>query len=114
MSITRKKLFAAGALFATGMSAMALTDSPTQAMSLHGPGTPAYAVSRILDAFDVVAEMPPVEPVRVPTATKGDLPSRLLALVCTPLRRPNALTSVSRFHTHRALWWKRARVIHRS
>jgi hypothetical protein len=74
-TVTKKKVFAAAALiFVTGVSAVALPHSPAQAMSLHGPGTPAYAVSRILEAFDVVAEMPQVEPVRVPMATKGDLP----------------------------------------
>jgi hypothetical protein len=75
MNKETKKVFAVAALIvASGATAVAFANIPAQAMSLHGPGTPAYAVSRILDAFDVVAEMPPVEPVRVPVATKGDLP----------------------------------------
>jgi hypothetical protein len=83
ITVTKKKVFAAAALiFATGASALALPVSPAQAMSLHGPGTPAYATSRILAAFDVATEMPSMpspEPVRFPMATKGDLP---IPLVC--------------------------------
>ena len=53
---------------------MALIRSSAHALSLQGPGTPVYASARIDAAFDVVAGMPQVEPVRVPMATKGDLP----------------------------------------
>lgn len=68
--ITTTKAFTVAALIvATGVTAVELSRSTAQAES-----TTAYAASRIADAFDVVAAMPAVEPVRVPMATKGDLP----------------------------------------
>jgi hypothetical protein len=70
-----KKVFAIAALIvATGVTAVELTRSPAQAESAQLQGAAAYAGSRIDAAFDVVAAMPPVAPVRVPMATKGDLP----------------------------------------
>jgi hypothetical protein len=48
-----------------------LTNSSAQAMS---PGSVDYVASRVGAAFDAAAAMPPVEPVRVPMAKKGDLP----------------------------------------
>lgn len=70
-----KKVFAIAALIvATGVAAVELTRSPAQAESAQIQSTEAYAASRIDAAFAVVAAMPPVAPVRVPMATKGDLP----------------------------------------
>jgi uncharacterized membrane-anchored protein len=70
MTIGTKRAFAVAALIvATGITAVELTRSSAQAES-----TTAYATSRVATAFDLVAAMPPVEPLRVPMATKGDLP----------------------------------------
>jgi hypothetical protein len=70
-----KKVFAIAALIvATGVTAVELTRSPALAESAQIQSTAVYAGSRIDAAFDVVAAMPPVAPVRVPMATKGDLP----------------------------------------
>jgi hypothetical protein len=70
-----KKAFAIAALIvATGIAGVELTRSAAQAESAYGPGTPAYAVSRIDAVFETAAGMPPVEMVRVPMAKKGDLP----------------------------------------
>lgn len=70
-----KKVFAIAAIIvATGVTAVELTRSPAHAASTQVQITAAYAGSRIDTAFDVVAAMPPVAPVRVPMATKGDLP----------------------------------------
>jgi hypothetical protein len=79
MNIIAKTALAAALLFGTGAGAVAFAESPLQGMSRHSPGGPAYVASRISEAFDVVAAMPPVEPVRVPMATKGDL---LVPLAC--------------------------------
>jgi hypothetical protein len=69
------KAFAVAALIvATGVAAVELTRSPALAESAQIESTAVYAGSRIDVAFDVVAAMPPVAPVRVPMATKGDLP----------------------------------------
>lgn len=65
-----KKAFAVAALIvATGVAAVELTRSSAQAES-----TTVYAAARIDRAFEAVASMPAVEPVRVPLAVKGDLP----------------------------------------
>jgi hypothetical protein len=70
MIIETKKAFAVAALIvATGVAAVELTRSSAQAESIA-----PYASARIAGAFDVAANMPPVEPVRVPMAVKGDLP----------------------------------------
>ncbi|MGH6925994.1 MAG: hypothetical protein ACRED5_19890 [Propylenella sp.] len=71
MIIETRKAFALAALIAaTGVAAVELTRSSAQAEST----SPPYASARIAGAFDVAANMPPVEPVRVPMAVKGDLP----------------------------------------
>jgi hypothetical protein len=64
-----KKAFAVAALIvATGVVAVELTRSSAQAESTID------VALRIDAAFAVAATMPPVQPVRVPMATKGDLP----------------------------------------
>ena len=68
-SDTRKVFAIAGMIVATGITVVELTRSAAQA-----EGTQSYAASRVASVFEVVATMPEVEPVRVPMATKGDLP----------------------------------------
>lgn len=70
-----KKVFAIAALIAaTGVAAVELTRNPAQAdpMLVMG-GAAGYAAERIDGAFHAVAEMPPVAPISVPMALKGDL-----------------------------------------
>lgn len=70
--ITTQKAFAIAALIvATGVASVELTRGTAQAESAY---TPEYAVSRIDVAFSTVSDMPAVEQVSVPMATKGDLP----------------------------------------
>lgn len=69
MTIETRKVFAVAALIvATGVAAVELTRNPAQADTLADRAT-----ARIDGAFEVVAAMPPVPPVRVPLAQKGDL-----------------------------------------
>ena len=69
-----KKVFALAALIvATGVTTVELS-RPAHAESVNIQSAAAYAGSRIDAAFNVVAAMPPVAPVSVPMATKGDLP----------------------------------------
>ena len=75
MIIETKRVFALAALIAaTGMAAVELVRSPAQAnpMLVVG-GAAGYAGERIDDAFLVGAEMPPVAPVSIPMAVKGDV-----------------------------------------
>ena len=75
MIMETKRAFAVAALIAaTGVAAVELTRNPAQAdpMLVTG-GAAAYAVERIDGAFHAVAEMPPVAPISVPMAVKGDL-----------------------------------------
>ena len=65
---TKKALAIAALIVATGVFGVELTRGSAQAEE------PQSTAARINAAFDVVAEMPPVEPVSVPMATKGDLP----------------------------------------
>jgi hypothetical protein len=70
-----KKAFAIAALIATtGVAAVEMTRNPAQAdpMLVMG-GAAGYAAERIDSAFHAVAEMPPVAPISVPMALKGDL-----------------------------------------
>jgi hypothetical protein len=71
---TRKVFAVAALIVATGVAAVELTRSPALAESAQIQSTAVYAASRINGAFDLIAAMPPVAPVRVPMAIKGDLP----------------------------------------
>ncbi len=75
MIMETKRAFAVAALIAaTGVAAVELTRNPAQAdpMLVTGGGA-AYAAERIDGAFHAVAEMPPIAPISVPMAVKGDL-----------------------------------------
>lgn len=75
-----KKVFAIAALIvATGVAGVELTRNPAQAdPMLVAGGAAGYAGERVDAAFRAVAEMPPVAPVAIPMAAKGDLlPSRM-------------------------------------
>lgn len=61
-----KKAFAVAAIVATGFAAIGLAQADTSP-------TEGYAGARVDSAFQVVAEMPPVEPISIPLAAKGDL-----------------------------------------
>jgi len=61
-----RKAFAVAAIVATGFAAIGLAQAETSA-------TDGYAGARVDSAFQVVAEMPPVEPISIPLAAKGDL-----------------------------------------
>jgi hypothetical protein len=75
MIMETKRAFAVAALIAaTGVAAVELTRNPAQADPMLVPGGgAAYAAERIDGAFHAVAEMPPVAPISVPMAVKGDL-----------------------------------------
>jgi hypothetical protein len=64
--------------FATAVIGAQLTLRPAEAGSAALPGTPAYASARVDGAFKAVAEMLQLAEVRVPMATKGDLPAGLM------------------------------------
>lgn len=69
-----KKVFAIAALIATtGVAGVELTRNPAQADPMLVIGAAGYAAERIDGAFHAVAEMPPVAPISVPMALKGDL-----------------------------------------
>ena len=61
-----RKAFAVAAIVATGFAAIGLAQADTAP-------TEGYAGARVDSAFQVVAEMPPVEPISIPLAAKGDL-----------------------------------------
>jgi len=61
-----RKAFAVAAIVATGFAAIGLAQAETSP-------TEGYAGARVDSAFQVVAEMPPVEPISIPLAVKGDL-----------------------------------------
>jgi len=61
-----RKAFAVAALVATGFAVIGLAQADTSP-------TEGYAGSRVDAVFQVVAEMPPVEPISIPLAMKGDL-----------------------------------------
>lgn len=66
---TKRALVVAALVVTSGAIGLELTGEAAQAEEPN-----SYTVSRINEAFEVVAEMPPVDPMRVPIATKGDLP----------------------------------------
>ena len=66
MIIETTKAFAVAALLVATGSANSIAYAPASGLTTD-------AASRISAAFEVVAEMPPVEPVDVPMARKGDL-----------------------------------------
>jgi hypothetical protein len=61
-----RKAFAVAAIVATGFAAIGLAQADTSP-------TEGYAGARVDAAFQVVAEMPSVEPISIPVAVKGDL-----------------------------------------
>ena len=71
---TKKVIAIAALIVATGVAGVELTRNPAQADPMLVPGGAAgYAGARVDDAFKVVAEMPPVAPLTIPMAAKGDL-----------------------------------------
>ncbi len=66
---TRRTFGVAALILATGIAGVELSRGTAQAEE-----TASYTTTRINIAFDVVAEMPAVDPVSLPMATKGDLP----------------------------------------
>jgi len=62
-----RKAFAVAAIVATGFAAIGLAQADISQT------TDGYAGARVDAAFQVVAEMPPVEPISIPVAIKGDL-----------------------------------------
>ena len=62
-----KKALAVVAIVATGFAGVGLAQAETSQT------TEGYAGSRVDGAFQLVAEMPPVEPIAIPLAVKGDL-----------------------------------------
>lgn len=67
---TKKVVALAALIVATGVATVEVTRGTAQA----GPvAHPDYAATRIAEAFQVAATMPPVAPVSVPMAVKGDL-----------------------------------------
>jgi hypothetical protein len=71
MTTETRKAFAFAALIAaTGILGLGPTYSAAQAQSDNS----AYEIARINTAFEVIAGMRPAAEVRVPMATKGDLP----------------------------------------
>ena len=71
---TRKVLALVALIVTTGVGTVEMTRSPAQANpAVVADGSAGYAVERVNQVFDVVTEMPPVAPVSVPVASKGDL-----------------------------------------
>ncbi|MBA3518759.1 MAG: hypothetical protein H0T75_14235 [Rhizobiales bacterium] len=71
---TSKVLALVTAIVLTGVGAVEMTRSPAQANpAVVAGGAAGYAAERVEGAFMVVAELPPVAPVMVPLAMKGDL-----------------------------------------
>jgi hypothetical protein len=68
MKIETRKLVAAAALI------VATSITAAQAGTVFPTDSASYARWRVDAAFDVVAKMPVVAPVRIPMAMKGDLP----------------------------------------
>ena len=66
---TKRAFVVAALILATGIAGVELSRGTAQAEEAA-----SYTTTRIDTAFDVVAEMPAVDPVSVPVATKGDLP----------------------------------------
>jgi len=75
---TWKAVAVTSLFFAAAVVGAQLTVGPAEAGSDALPGTPAYASARIDGAFKAAAERPKVAAVRVPMATKGDLPAGLM------------------------------------
>jgi hypothetical protein len=72
-TLTKKVLTAVALIVATGVTAVEMTRTSAYAQGGFATGTAAYAGERINVAFQVAAEMPPVEPVSLPLAVKGDM-----------------------------------------
>ena len=73
-TLTKKVLTAVALIVATGVTAVEMTRTSAYAQSGFATGNAAaYAGERINVAFQVAAEMPPVEPVSLPLAVKGDM-----------------------------------------
>ena len=67
MTTTTQRAFAIAAFaFAIGLSGLRFCSADAESTS-------SYIAGRVDAAFDAVAEMPPVEPLRMVVSTKGDL-----------------------------------------
>ena len=71
---TKKVLAAVALIIAAGVSTVELTRTPAQADPTLVRGAAGYAGSRVDGAFQLLAAAPPVAPVELPVAEKGDLP----------------------------------------
>ena len=74
---TKKVLALVALIVTTGVGTVEMTRSPAQANpAVLAGSTAGYAGERVEQAFSAVAEMPPVAPLTIPVAAKGDkLPS---------------------------------------
>ena len=72
---TKKVLALVALIVTTGVGAIEMTrNSPAQANTgVAAPAAMESAAQRVQQAFAVAAEMPPVAPITVPLASKGDL-----------------------------------------
>ena len=70
---TTRVLALVGLIVATGVATVELTRETANAQTRVTGGVSAYADKRVAQIFELVAEMPPVAPVSVPVAEKGDL-----------------------------------------
>ena len=73
-TLTKKVLTAVALIVATGVTAVEMTRTSAYAQRrLRDRRAPPMPGERINVAFQVAAEMPPVEPVSLPLAEKGDM-----------------------------------------
>ena len=71
---TKKVLALVALIVTTGIASVELTREPARADPLVTTDSiVAYADTRVDEVFRIVAEMPPVTPVSIPMADKGDL-----------------------------------------
>ncbi len=83
---TKKVLALVALIVTTGVGTVEMTRSPAQANpAALADGATGYAGERIEQVFSAVAEMPPVAPVTVPVAAKGDMPSNGCTSPFTPV-----------------------------
>jgi len=70
---TTRVLALVALIVGTGIATVEVTRETTNAQTRVTGGVSAYADKRVDEIFKLVAEMPPVAPVSIPVAEKGDL-----------------------------------------